>query len=203
MIKAIIFDIGGVLLRTHDHHYRHRWDERLGLPLGTVEEVVFNSEVGQAAQLGHITTRQLWQAVGDRFNLEEGALKQLKHEFWVGDVLDSQLVALIRRLHKEYMTAVISNYSDILPHLINQEWQMASDFDLLIVSSTAGVMKPEAKIYQLAMDELGIEPEEAVFIDDFAHNIDGARAIGMRGIHFTEGVNLEDELTKLGIQIPD
>lgn len=203
MIKAIIFDIGGVLLRTHDHSYRHQWDNELEVPLGTVEHTVFNSAIGKAAQLGEVTTAVLWQRVGEIFALSSAQLSQLKYDFWAGDVLDLSLVALIRNLHRTYKTAVISNYSDILPHLINDEWGMKNDFDLLTVSAHEHIMKPDPQIYKTTLQKLNLSPEQTVFIDDFAHNIKGAKDVGMHGIHFTEGVILQDELTKLGIQIDE
>lgn len=46
------------------------------------------------------------------------------------------------------------------------------------------MMKPDLRIYQLALDRLVVKPEEAVFVDDFAHNIEAARAIGMEAIQF-------------------
>ena len=203
MIKAIIFDIGGVLLRTHDHTFRTNWDDKLNLQHGTVEHTVFNSQFGKAAQLGEITTAELWLKVGETFALSEDDLDQIKTDFWAGDVLDLSLVALIRRLHRNYVTAVISNYSDILPHLINDKWEMANDFDLLTVSAHEHVMKPNPRIYQLTLQRLNLPPQQTVFIDDFAHNIEGAKNVGMHGIHFTKGTNLDDELTKLGIEIPN
>lgn len=202
MIRAILFDIGGVLLRTHDHSYRHNWDQKLGLPPGSVEHAVFNSDAGRAAQLGHITTPQLWQQIADRFELSALESKQLQRDFWAGDVLDEALVALIRRLHDGYKTAVISNYSDILPHLINDEWQIGDAFDLLTVSSLENVMKPDSEIYTRTLDKLNLPPEQTVFIDDFFHNIEGATHVGIHGIQFTEQLNLLDELDKLGVTLP-
>lgn len=202
MIRAILFDIGGVLLRTHDHSFRHNWDSKLGVSPGSVEHAVFNSEVGKAAQLGHITTQQLWQEIAGQFDLTPAESKQLQHDFWAGDVLDAELVALIRRLHGDYQTAVISNYSDILPHLINDAWQIGDAFDVLTVSSLEHVMKPDPEIYTRTLDKLDLPAEQTVFIDDFAHNIAGATALGIHGIHFTAKTNLLNELEKVGVLLP-
>lgn len=202
MIKTIIFDIGGVLLRTEDHLYRYQWDQKLAVPPGTVEQAVFNSRYGKEAQLGHITTAELWEWIGSHFNLLPSELSQLKRDFWAGDVLDLQLVNLIHQLHKRYQTAVISNYSDILPHLINEKWQIGDAFDVITISAIERVMKPDPVIYERTLARLEVQPHEAVFIDDFRHNIQGATDTGMHGIHFREGVNLTDELTKIGVNIP-
>ena len=48
MIKAIIFDVGGVLIRTEDYQPRRQWEQKLGLVEWESEQIVFNSEMGPA-----------------------------------------------------------------------------------------------------------------------------------------------------------
>ncbi|MDQ3248638.1 MAG: hypothetical protein M3Q45_05450 [Chloroflexota bacterium] len=60
MIKALIFDVGGVLVRTVDRTHRNALEERLGLHAGESESIVFNSDMGTKAQQGAITTPELW-----------------------------------------------------------------------------------------------------------------------------------------------
>ena len=55
----------------------------------------------------------------------------------------------------------------------------------MTISAEAGVMKPDARIFQLALEKLGIAPSESVFLDDFPENVEAARAVGMHAIHFT------------------
>jgi HAD superfamily hydrolase (TIGR01509 family) len=62
-------------------------------------------------------------------------------------------------------------------------------------------MKPDAAIYERTLARLGRQPEEAVFIDDFAHNIEAAHQLGMAAIHFKPTTNLADELAKLGVNV--
>lgn len=199
MIKTIIFDIGGVLLKTADRTPRHKLDEQFGLPHGTVEEVVFNSEQGRRAQLGKISTEQHWQLLGKRFGLDEDGLAAMRHAFWAGDQLDAELVAYIRQLKQGYETAVISNAFDDLRHVLTHEFQIADTFDLLVISAEEGIMKPDARIFEHTLARLGRKPEETVFIDDFAHNVEGAKAVGMHAIHYQPGTNLPHKLAELGV----
>jgi HAD superfamily hydrolase (TIGR01509 family) len=67
----------------------------------------------------------------------------------------------------------------------------------MTVSAEVGVMKPEARIYQMALDALGVAPAESVFVDDFPENVEGARAVGMQAIHFIQPEQALDELHKL------
>ena len=59
---------------------------------------------------------------------------------------------------------------------------VAELFDDVVDSSEVGICKPDARIYHLACERLGVEPAHAVFLDDTERNVDGARAVGMRAI---------------------
>ena len=200
MIKAIIFDIGGVLIRTEDHSSRRNWEKQLGLAEWESETIVFNSEMGQKAQRGAISDEALWNWVGQRLNLNAARLAEFRAGFWAGDVLDVGLVEYIRRLRPFYQTAVISNATDALLDSLSNQHHIADAFDLIVGSAEEKVMKPDHEIYQRALKRLGRQPEEAVFIDDFAHNIAAAQELGMHTIHFRPGTNVPAELAQLGVQ---
>lgn len=201
MIQAIIFDVGGVLLRTYDHRYRREWDKRLGLASGESEELVFNSPTGQAAQAGRITYQALHQWVVQQFNLSGEDAKQFWHDFWAGDDLDLQLIALIRSLRPGYQTAIISNAWDNLHWLLTEKYPIADAFDLIVGSAYEKIMKPDPEIYRRTLARLGRRPEEALFIDDNEQNVLAARALGMAAIHFNPLIDLPAHFAQLGIQL--
>jgi HAD superfamily hydrolase (TIGR01509 family) len=76
---------------------------------------------------------------------------------------------------------------------------MADAFDLIVGSAYERVMKPDPAIFLRTLERLGRAPHEAVFIDDFAHNIEGARGVGMAAIHYTPGMDLAAALASLGV----
>jgi len=199
MIKAVIFDFGGVILRTHDWSGRRHWEQRLGLPKDGAEQLVFNSQMGRQAQHGRITTDDLWQWVGQQGGLSAAELARFRQDFWAGDVLDKELVALIRRLRPSYQTALISNAFDDLRDVLTNEFAIADAFDVIVISAEEGIMKPDPRLYQIALDRLGCQSEETLFIDDSAHNIEGARDIGMHTIHFKPELDLEAALKQAGV----
>lgn len=201
MIKAVIFDFGGVLLRTHNWSGRRRWEQKLGLQENEAEAIVFNSDMGRKAQHGHISYAQLLAWVGDYLDLSAAELNAFETDFWAGDALDQDLVALIRHLRPSYQVALISNAFNDLRHSLTDQFQLADLFDPLVISSEVGIMKPDPRIYQLTLERLGCRPGETVFIDDFAHNIAGAEALGMNGILFKPAIDLEAALATVGVYI--
>jgi glucose-1-phosphatase len=203
MIKAVIFDVGGVLIRTTDPQPRRALEERFGLPVGGAEFLVFNSEMGRAAQMGQITSRDHWQWVAEQLTLEADALRQFQHEFFGGDQLDYELLAFIRKLHPTYRTAIISNYMDELAQQLSEVHRIADAFELIVVSSSEKIMKPDPVIFERTLERLNLEPQETIFVDDLPHNVEGARAVGMHAIHYTPGMDLVAELAKLGVGIGD
>ena len=70
-------------------------------------------------------------------------------------------------------------------------------FDVLVFSGEVGVGKPNAEVYRLTVDRLGLRPQECVFVDDFVGNVRGAVAAGLVGVHHTSVAATLDELDAL------
>ncbi len=69
----------------------------------------------------------------------------------------------------------------------------------IVVSGDEKMLKPEARIYRLLCERYGVDPKEAVFIDDSPKNAEGAGAVGIHGIHFRSPERLERDLAALGL----
>lgn len=199
MIRAVIFDVGGVLVRTEDRAPRRQLEERLELPPGGSDALVFNSPQGTQAQSGAMTAAALWAWVQAELKLDAAGLAAFRRDFFGGDRLDTELVAYIRGLRGTYQTAIISNAMDDLDEFVGVRYPMADAFDLVVGSAYEKVMKPAAVIFERTLARLDRQPHEAVFIDDFLHNVEGARAVGMAAIHFQPGIDLPAELAALGV----
>ena len=201
MIRAVIFDVGGVLIRTEDRRPRAELERRLGLSPGEAEELVFSGEMGTRAQLGAIRSDELWRWVQERLGLDDGGLVDFRRAFFGGDRLDAQLLDYVRGLRPRYQTAIISNAMDNLRETLAADYAAADAFDLIVGSAYERVMKPDAAIYARTLARLGREAGEAVFVDDFAGNVAGARAVGMQAVHYAAGMDVAAELAKLGVTV--
>jgi epoxide hydrolase-like predicted phosphatase len=193
-IRAVIWDIGGVLVRTEDREPRMRQAERLGLTREALVYLVFDSEMGQKAQLGAVSAKELLEYVCQAVHLPVEEAANFEQEFFAGDRLDVDLVNYIRSLRTRYRTGIISNAWDDVRSMINERWKMADAFDQIVLSAEVKIGKPDPRVFKLALENLGVAPEEAVFIDDFAHNIEGARAVGMHAIQFQTAEQIRADL---------
>jgi epoxide hydrolase-like predicted phosphatase len=178
-----------------DRTPRTRLAVRLGMTYETLEGLVFGGDHGRKAQRGEITAEELWAYVCQQVNWPISTWRELEAEFFAGDRLDAELVDYIRDLHRRYKTGIISNALSNVRSAIAHKWQMTDAFDVIITSADEGVMKPDAKIFQVALQSLGVQPAQAVFVDDFPNNVAGALSVGMHAIQFRnpEQVRLELE----------
>lgn len=184
MIKTVIFDLGGVLVRTEDPAPRKLLADRYGISSNQLSDLVYRSESGMKAMVGEITTAQHWEFIDRELGLPHGSIDQFENEFWGGDHLDRVLIDFISGLRSEYQTALLSNAWDNLRHLLEDLWRVDHVFDRIFVSAEIGAAKPDPAIYQFVFQELEKKPEEIVFVDDFEVNVTSARELGMQAILF-------------------
>src|SRR6188768_2743168 len=109
MIKAVIFDIGGVLIRTRDLLPRRKWEQQFGLQDWQLQDLFFNSEIGQHAQTGHASVEDAWAHVQSELKLTQAQLKELRADFFAGDRLDPEVLSIVHLLKPNYTLGIISN----------------------------------------------------------------------------------------------
>lgn len=195
-IRAVFFDLGGVILRTEYQAPRQHLAEKLGMEYDDLVKVVFDSESGYQASMGAITPDEHWAAVVKRLKRPASEMEIIRHEFFAGDIIDRTLLEFLRSLRGTYKTGLISNaWGDLRDYIVREKFDDA--FDHMIISAEVGAVKPEAKIYQIALEQAGVQANEAVFVDDFAVNIEGCEKVGMQGIYFEDAESTLQQLKEL------
>lgn len=197
-LKAIIFDVGGVFIRTHSRAGREKWAANFGLDPGEFENLVFGGESGRQAQLGQKTSAAHWRWLGDYFSLTETELLALQQDFFGSDSFNKPLLEQVIRLRQAgYRTGLLSNFWDSARQFWAEIYPFTGNFDDIVISAEVGLMKPDPRVYHLAARRLGVMPAETLFVDDFIDNIAGARAAGMQTLHFTDPQAAQRELARI------
>jgi glucose-1-phosphatase len=196
-IRAVIFDLGGVLVRTEDRQPRQQLASRLQMNYAELSDLVFENESARLATLGKVTASEHWETLRRVLDLTPEEFDRVRVGFWGGDSLDQELVDFIRSLRPAYKTALLSNAWDNLRRVLVEDWQIADAFDEIIISAEVGVAKPEEHIYEITLERLGVAPAEAVFVDDFIENVKAAQRVGLHAIHFKSSQQALSELREL------
>lgn len=195
-IRAVFFDFGGVIVRTDFQVPRQQLADRLGMGYDDLVKVVFDSATSQQASIGTISEDEHWADVIRRLHLPESETQVIRDEFFAGDIIDLNLLEFMRGLREKFKVGLISNaWSGLRPYILSRKFEDA--FDEMIISAEVGAVKPDARIYRIALEKLGVAASESVFLDDFPENVAGARAVGMQAIHFTQPAQALNELKQL------
>ena len=184
-IRAVYFDLGGVIVRTEQPESRTKLADNLGLTYADIDKLVFDNESSKQASLGLITETRHWQNVTRSLNQPDSEIERLRTEFFAGDRIDLELVELMRSLRPAIKVGLISNAWSELRAWI-EEQNFADAFDNMVISAEVGFAKPDPRIYQAALQNLQVLPAESVFLDDMTRNVEAARKIGMHAIHFVQ-----------------
>ncbi len=184
-VRAVVFDVGGVLLRTDDHGPRRRLAESMGMTEAQIHDAVFESPLARSATLGLVREEALWADVARRFKLDAAALADFQASFWDGDGFDVGFMAWIGALRPRVTTGLLSNaWSGARDTFVNR-FGCYRYVDGVVISAEEGVAKPDSEIYRICLRRMGVAAAEAVFVDDFARNVEAANRLGLRGILFT------------------
>ena len=195
-IKAIIFDMEGVLMKTRDKDLSTSWAKALNASYNAVHDV-FYGEMNDKSDLGIISQaefdRYLITSLGLSLDKVPLVRKVIDEECFIDQVLVKEII----ELRKQYKVGLLSNYSKMMRDKIEQEWDIKHLFDDIIISYEVGLIKPDPAIFKLALSRLDVSASEAVLIDDRIKNIEGARQVGLHAIHYHSSDQALMDLHKL------
>lgn len=199
-IKAIIFDLGGVLVD---------WNPKY------VFDTVFDDEEKKAHFFENICTSD-WNEEQDagRPIKEATELLVAQHPEWKkyietyygrweemlgGPIHDT--VAVLKELKEtgKYKLYALTNWSaELFPKAL-QLYDFLHWFDGRVVSGEEKMRKPAPEFYHILLQRYNLQPDETIFIDDNMRNIKAAEALGIKSIHFQSAKQLHEDLKKLGL----
>ena len=205
-MSSVVFDLGGVVLRWQPKVLVR---EALGSPHMTedaaqaIAQQIFQSFAPTADwaafDLGVVEPDELALAIAKRSGLSAQDVRR------VIDAVNGHLtplpetVALIERLKGQgHRIVYLSNMPRPYAAHLERQYPFADWFEGGIFSCREQLVKPQAEIFALAERRFGLKPEQTVFIDDLAHNVEAARARGWLGRQFFSAEQCSSDLAQLG-----
>ena len=183
-IKAVVFDIGGVLEITPRTGWEKRWETRLGLQPGGLNGRLM--QVWKDGSVGEISSEEVERRVAEILGLDRTQLEAFMGDLWdeyLGE-LNVELARYFASLRPRYKTAIISNSFAGARDKEHERYGFGDLCDLIIYSHEEGMKKPERRIFELAGKRLGVQPQEMVFLDDVEDSVDAARELGIHAVLF-------------------
>jgi epoxide hydrolase-like predicted phosphatase len=192
--KAIIFDMGGVLLRSVDTAPREAIARRFGTTREELEKFVFRSPTSVQSEVGLVSDIFHWQSVLKHFGCTEENPLEIYAEYFSGDSIDQKLLGFAESLKPDYKIGLLSNAWVDSRNKLGALFIFIDIFDVAIFSAEVKARKPDPEIFHIMLERLGIKPEECIFIDDILENIEGAEKIGINTILFK---NTQDTINEI------
>ena len=200
-IKAIIFDLGNVLI-FYDHLIAAK---SIAKKSGVSEKKVFQVLSGEKSEFVDfcekgVSENKYWHLFTKILKTSSISPKILtslwNNIFWP----NKPMLKLLSKL-KDYDLGLISNIDKGHKNYLLKKYNLKENFKAMIFSCDIGIRKPSSKIYQTALNKLGARPAETIFIDDIEKNLIKAKKLGMHTILFKTNKQLFKQLKQLGVKI--
>jgi epoxide hydrolase-like predicted phosphatase len=191
-IRVVMFDIGGILEvipeggdpATRFPALDEEWEARLGLAPGHLTRAF--EPVAADGAFGRCTYDEWCARFRTSAGMNQADFDAYMAAFWdiyMGNP-NEELIAWFRALRPRYRTAILSNSFVGARAHEEERYGFTSMVDLAIYSHEEGIHKPDPRIFELAIERLGVAPAEIVFLDDVPENVNAARAAGIQAILF-------------------
>lgn len=210
-VKAIVFDLGNVLLRLDNELYGHTWPNGMSGVSGAVagheafEEWVAGENLWYDFETGRVSTDAFVAKLTQRLGLSPKQVLAYWNSLLLGWV--PRMAAGLEVLRKRYPLYVLSNTNAAHIDYVTADAEASGlgdwtrFFEYVGYSFELDSVKPEATIYERAQAKYGAEPGGLLFVDDRMENVEAAQAQGWQAIHLTPGedvfLRLEAFLTPL------
>ncbi len=197
MIKVIIFDMGSVVYRTDWDKLNKQFKEKFGFDIR-----LFNNEklieIYNNANIGKATVRDMIIFL-DHEKDDDKIVKYYKKYYFNSKIVNEEMIKIINNLKKRYPLYAITD--TIKEHYeSNKENKIFNNFKKVFASHELGRRKDDLTVFKDVIKEIGFKPEEVIFIDDYLPNIENAKKVGLKTIHYKDFPKMEkfnEELKKI------
>ena len=160
-IRAVLFDFGGVLYKTPDRRWMKKWQRFLGLGKDEVISSIIVSQdespYVQAVMEGRIPESEIWDRMGRRWRLSPILVRWLKRSTMSRHRLNQEVASFLASLRPKYRTGILSNAGSDARSMFTSIFGFDHLVDEMIISAEEGIAKPDERIYQIALDKMGVE----------------------------------------------
>jgi len=201
MTRAILLDLGKVIVHFDFSIGYRAFEERRGLPATEIRERIRATGLVPRFETGLIEprafVRQLCEAIGLEIGYDDFC------DIW-SSIFSRETIlpeSLIESLASHYPLVLVSNTNALHFGMVRENYNIIRHFHTLVLSYEVGAMKPSPAIYDAAVRAAGCAPEECFFTDDIAEYVEGARQFGIDAVQFQDLAHFRRELAIRNIHV--
>lgn len=195
-IRAIVFDIGGVLEITPSTGWGEKWEKQMDRNLDSVFDEL--DRMGLDGSLGPCTEMEWREGLQKITGLDSLQADEFMGDLWheyLGS-LNVELADYFHSLRPKYQTVIISNSFVGAREKEAELYQFDTLCDFIIYSHEVGLCKPDPRIFTLTCERLGLKPSEVIFVDDHKEVFTSAVDMGMHCIEFRDNAQVITEIER-------
>jgi FMN phosphatase YigB (HAD superfamily) len=198
VIDAVIFDLGNVLLEVDETRALQRICARTGRTPREVEHYFVSTPFGVQLSLGELSKKKFYEIVARDLPFD-GSYEEFASIWSEIFTPIEPMVALATELKGRMPRFILSNTNAIHMDYIFANYPFMRAFNGYVLSYEVGLMKPDPRIYELALQKFGLAAGQTAFVDDILANVESARNVGLRAVHYQNAGQAREELTKLAV----
>jgi epoxide hydrolase-like predicted phosphatase len=194
MIKAVIFDLGGVIVPFDFKRAYARMEGLCPYPAAEIPQRLRSTDLVTRFETGRIEPQAFVREVCGILELRttHDEFCDIFNCIFMRETLVPE--SLLERIRERYRLLLLSNTNPIHFGMIDASYPIMKHFQDRVLSYRVGVQKPSPQIYQEAISRAGCRPEECFFTDDVAAFVDAARREGIDAVQFQSATQIEQEL---------
>lgn len=199
MIRAIVFDLGGVVFRDGTKYTIEEMKEKFNFS----EELGFELLLGKEARdfrQDLLTSEEFWKHIQTKIpsKIKASEIKSL----WYNNYIPFPgILELIKKLKLSYKLGIISGNIRERIEYLNKKYDFRKYFDVEVYSFDMHITKPAKLMWEKALELLNLDAKECVYIDDNPEAVDTAKLMGFKAILFKSVTNLIKDLKSFGVEI--
>jgi putative hydrolase of the HAD superfamily len=199
-IRGVLFDFGNVICAFDHRRFLAALAPLCGQSPDALARRIAGSDLPRAYESGEITSQVFLAGVSERcgFDFPEGPFVRAFTDIFTPIPSTFELIG---RLKPRYRLGLVSNTNPWHAEHGIRTTSVFPLFDAVALSHEVRAMKPDPRIFQAALAQIGLPPEACVFIDDIAAFADAASELGIHGLTYTSPQALRDDLARLGVMV--
>ena len=201
MIEVVYFDLGKVIVDFDHSRAARELMKVTSLSLKEAMAVLSDGDLVSEYETGRLSSQEHYRKVCRRLQMEVSIEKF--RELWGSMFLPEPLLSesFLQDLKKRYRLMLLSNTNEIHFDFVIQNYPILRMIEERLLSYQAGCMKPEARIFELAIKKAGVAPENIFFTDDRPENIEAAQRAGIQALLFQSETQLKRDMASRGMTV--